>query len=76
MRNPHPTKKGPGRLHKDGCPHGGVQPARKGAPLGFVQRRASAAKKLRRAQIAIFGRRQTIKAEKAERREPPPGGLL
>jgi hypothetical protein len=37
QRAAHPTKKGPGRRHKEGQPHGSARKATKGAGAGFVQ---------------------------------------
>lgn len=74
-RNVHPTKKGPGRKHGQGVKHPAApKPAKGGEWLG--QRKASAAKKLRRANVKALGRRQSIKAAKAERREALPVGLV
>jgi hypothetical protein len=74
-RNAHPTKSGPGRYHSSGQEHGRAPVADAGAPLGFVKRSAPDAKLLRRAHVKIMGRRQAIKAAKAERSEPLPAGL-
>lgn len=52
--NPHSTKKGPGRIHKNGMPHGAPPVAPKGAPLGFVLHK-NPAKAQRRAAISAFG---------------------
>jgi hypothetical protein len=67
-RNPHPTKKGPGRRHA-AVKHGTAAKPSKGAGFGFVQHTADPEKKLRRANVKALGRRQSIKAAKSERRE-------
>lgn len=75
QRNAHPTKKGPGRRHGQGVKHPAApKPAKGGEWLG--QHKASAAKKLRRANVKALGRRQAIKADKACRREDLPAGLV
>lgn len=63
-KKPSATKSGPGRYHSEGHQRASA-PKAKGAPLGFVQHTASAAKKLRRANVSALGRRQAIKAAKA-----------
>ena len=73
-RTPHPTKKGPSRRHGQGVKHpAAAKPAKGGDWLG--QRKASAEKLLRRANVKALGRRQAIKAAKAQRREALPAGL-
>jgi hypothetical protein len=73
-RTPHPTKKGPGRRHGQGVKRpAAAKPANGGDWLG--QRKASAEKLLRRANVKALGRRQSIKAAKAQRREALPAGL-
>lgn len=70
-RNPHPTKKGPGRRHKDGQAHGAA-PKPTTAAVGHVwsdrqasnEERASA----RRLLASMGGRRQYAKAMKVLRR--------
>ena len=74
-RNKHPTKKGPGRRHGQNVSHPAPPKPAKGGDW-FGQRTASAAKKLRRANVKALGRRQAIKAIKAERREALPAGLV
>lgn len=74
-RTPHPTKKGPGRRHGQGVKHpAAAKPTKGGDWLG--QRTASAAKLLLRANVKALGRRQAIKAMKAERRQALPAGLV
>lgn len=73
-KRPSATKSGPGRYHADGTKKAGPVRA-KGAPRGFVLHQAGAAKKLRREQTATMGRRQRLKADKRDRREPLPEGL-
>lgn len=60
-KRPSATKSGPGRYHAAGTKKISPKPA-KGAPFGFEQREASAAKKLRRQEIATMGRRQYLRA--------------
>lgn len=65
QRKPHSTKKGPGRRHKDGQPHGAAPIPAKGE---FAGQHTNPAKRERRALIALMGRRQLLKALKRERR--------
>jgi len=75
-KRPSATKSGPGRYHASGTKKASPTPT-KGAPFGFVQHHvATAAKKLRRAQVAQMGRRQYLKRQRAERREALPTGLV
>lgn len=74
-KRPSATKSGPGRYHASGTKKASPKPL-KGAPLGFEQRVASAAKKLRRSQVALMGRRQYLKRQRAERLEALPAGLV
>lgn len=74
-KRPSATKSGPGRYHAAGTKKASSKPT-KGAPFGFVQREASAAKKLRRQEISTMGRRQYLRAVKSKRREALPEGLL
>ena len=74
-RTKHPTKRGPGRKHGQGGKHPAApKPAKGGDWTGW--HKASAAKKLRRANVKALGRRQSIKAAKAQRREALPAGLV
>lgn len=74
-KRPSATKSGPGRYHAAGTKKASPKPA-KGAPFGFVLHKASAAKKLRRSQVALMGRRQYLKRQRAERLEALPTGLV
>lgn len=75
QRTKHPTKKGPGRRHGQGEKHPAApKPAKGGDWLG--QHEASVEKLLRRANVKALGRRQSIKAAKAQRREALPAGLV
>ena len=74
-RNKHPTKKGPGRRHGQGVKHPAAEKPAKGGDW-FGQRTASAEKLLRRANVKALGRRQSIKAAKAQRREALSVGLV
>lgn len=64
QRKPHSTKKGPGRRHKDGQPHGAAPIPAKGK---FAGQHKNPAKRERRALIAAVGRRQALRRIKAER---------
>ena len=61
------TKKGPGRRHEQGLKRDAAP--KRSAGIGFVQHEASADKRERRALVKKLGRRQALKAIKAERRE-------
>lgn len=65
--NAHPTKSGPGRRHQDGQKHGRAPVTPKGAPDGFVQRRAPEAVRRRRALVAELGRRLARRALRLSR---------
>ena len=76
QRQPHATKRGPGRRHKQGQKHGRAPVAPMGPLFGFVQHKASPEKALRRANVKALGRRQALKAAKRERNEQLPAVLL
>ena len=64
-KQPHPTKKGPGRRHKQGYPHGSVpKPAKFG---GWAGPRTNAERNIERQQAREVGARQLRKARKAAR---------
>lgn len=66
-RNPHPTKKGPGRRHAE-VAHPAQTKPQKGAPDGFVQRINPERSKVRAKLVKSVGRRQALKQIKAMRR--------
>lgn len=63
-RNPHPTKKGPGRRHGQGVPHGFVEKPLTGAWAGP---RTNEARHAERALVKELGKRQARIAVKAKR---------
>lgn len=67
-RNPHPTKKGPGRFHKQGMAHPSAPVAQHGAPRGFVLH-VNKKRNTQRAMVAEIGARQFKRAAKHIRRE-------
>ena len=66
MREPHPTKRGPGRRHKSGQEHGAapVPAVPVGGPL-WLGHRVNAAANARRSVKAEIGARQYRKRRKA-----------
>ena len=66
-RNPHPTKKGPGRRHAE-VAHPAPEKPQKGTPAGFVQRINPERSKVRARLVESGGRRQALKQIKAMRR--------
>jgi hypothetical protein len=62
-REPHPTKKGPGRRHKSGQKHGAAPVTPKGGK--FLGQRVNAATNARRSVKAEIGARQYRKQRKA-----------
>lgn len=65
MRMPHPTKRGPGRRHKQGQPHGSKPIEAKGAPAGFVRHTNPEKNKRRKTIKMVGGIRQFNKAVRA-----------
>ena len=68
QRNPHSTKRGPGRRHKDGQPHGTAPQQPKGAPEGFVQH-TNPKRNAERKLVKSVGHRQVRKMNRAIARE-------